>query len=153
MISQVFLAHQNSWYVGDIWIGEVRNDCSNDDINIDSSLYQGISHICNSVNLGNAWVHGYYTRSAPFFLISRKVQLPAIRWFQNSILLSLRFFPRFSISSAKRSRRRGQGDWLRSTYWHSDWLHFTNSSFFDWIPEEGLFLKAITTTSDTTVQK
>ena len=59
--------------------------------------------------IGNLNEDGY-PRSAPFFLMSRRVQPPTIRWFQNSILLSLRFSSRFSISSAKRSRRRGQGD-------------------------------------------
>jgi hypothetical protein len=55
--------------------------------------------------------------SLPFFL--SQLRSGSIRWFQNSILLSLRLFSRFSISSPKRSRRRGQGYWLRSTYWQS----------------------------------
>ena len=63
-----------------------------------------------SVSLGNAEEYGGYSRSTPFFLMSRRVQPATIRWFQNPILLSLRFSSRFSISSAKRSRRRGQGD-------------------------------------------
>jgi len=70
-----------------------------------------------------------------------------------SLLSHYAFFPRLSISSAKRSRRRGQGDRLRSTYWHSSWLHCTNRSVFDSRLNEGLFFRAISTSSDTTVQK
>ena len=106
-----------------------------------------------SVGLGNAELQGGQPISSPFFSGSRRVQPPTIRWFQNSFPLSLRFSSRFLISSAKRSRFRGQGDRLRSTYWHSGWLHRTNSSLLNLGLREGLFFKEISTSSETTVQK
>jgi hypothetical protein len=109
-ISQVFKPDDIMRFWQAIWSGEVRNDCSNDDLNIDSGLFQGINsylQFCKPRKYWGTW--GLSLTGTIFSHVPKGTIIRGPLVSESHSSISTLFFPRFNFFGKEIEAQRTGG--------------------------------------------